>query len=81
MMRGDGHDGIDALIAGVQTRFADFRFRLIGHPDGYGDRLRFSWGLRPDDVDCPIKGTDFAELVNGRISRITGFLDQLPELS
>jgi SnoaL-like domain len=81
LMRGDGHHGVEALIDGVQTRFPDFRFRLIGNPDGYGDRLRFSWGLGPDDVDCPIKGTDFAELVNGRIRRITGFLDQVPEVS
>ena len=81
LMRGDGHDGVDALIDGVQTGFPGFRFRLIGNPDGYGDCLRFSWGLGPDGVDCLIKGTDFAELVNGRIRRITGFLYQGPDVS
>jgi SnoaL-like domain len=86
LMRGDGYDGLNALIEGAQARFPDFRFRLIGQANGYGDRarlnLRFSWGLGPDGSDgasCPIKGTDFAELEDGRIRRITGFLDQVPE--
>ena len=78
VMSGDGHDGVDALIAGVQQRFPDFKFRLIGEPNGYGDHVRFSWGLGPDDADSPIKGTDFAELRDGRIRSITGFLDQVP---
>jgi hypothetical protein len=78
LMRGDGLDGVDALIAGVQQRFPDFRFKLIGEPNGYGEHLRFSWGLGPDGVDSPIKGTDFAVLSDGRIRSITGFLDQVP---
>jgi hypothetical protein len=58
LMSGDGHDGVDALIAGVQQRFPDFRFHLIGEPNGFGDHLRFSWGLGPEGADSPIKGTD-----------------------
>jgi SnoaL-like domain len=79
LMSGDGLDGVDALIAGVQQRFPDFKFKLIGQPNGYGDHVRFSWGLGPDGVDSPIKGTDFAVLKEGRIRSITGFLDQLPQ--
>ena len=75
LMSGDGRDGVDALISGVQQRFPDFRFRLIGEPNGFGDHARFSWGLGPDS---PIKGTDFAVLREGRIRSITGFLDQVP---
>lgn len=78
LMSGDGHDGVDALIAGVQQRFPDFRFRLIGEANGFGDHLRFSWGLGPDGADSPIKETDFAVLCDGRIRSITGFLDQMP---
>ena len=48
LMSGDGHDGVDALVAGVQRRFPDFRFKLIGEPNGFGDHVRFSWGLGPD---------------------------------
>jgi SnoaL-like domain len=79
LMNGQGHDGIDALIAGVQQRFPDFSFKLIGEPNGFGDHLRFRWGLGPDGVDSPIKGTDFAVLKEGRIRSITGFLDQVPQ--
>src|SRR5216117_4023797 len=42
LMAGDGHDGVDALIAGVQQRFPDFSFKLIGEPNGFGDNVRFS---------------------------------------
>jgi len=78
LMSGDGRDGVDALIAGVQQRFPEFKFRLLGEPNGFGDHLRFSWGLGPDGGDSPIKGTDFAVLSDGRIRSITGFLDQVP---
>jgi SnoaL-like domain len=44
LMSGDGHDGVDALISGVQQRLPDFRFRLIGEPNGFGDHLRFPGG-------------------------------------
>jgi hypothetical protein len=79
LMSGDSHDGVDALIAGVQQRFPDFRFHLIGQPNGFGDHIRFSWGLGPEGADSPIKGTDFAVVSNGRIRSITGFLDQVPQ--
>jgi SnoaL-like domain len=78
LMSGDGHDGVDALIAGVQQKFPDFKFTLIGEPNGFGDHVRFSWGLGPEGADSPIKGTDFAVLKDGRIRSITGFLDQVP---
>ena len=78
LMSGDGHAGVDALIAGVQQRFPDFRFALIGEPNGFGDHVRFSWGLGPEGSDSPIKGTDFAVLSHGRIRSITGFLAQVP---
>jgi hypothetical protein len=51
---------------------------LMCEPNGFGDHLRFSWGLGPDGADSPIKGTDFALLKDGRIRSITGFLDQVP---
>ena len=74
------HDGVDALISGVQQKFPEFRFSLIGEPNGFGDHVRFSWGLGPDGADSPIKGTDFAVLSgDGRIRSITGFLDQVPQ--
>ena len=80
LMAGDGHDGVDALISGVQQKFPDFKFILIGEPNGFGEHVRFSWGFGPDGADSPIKGTDFAVLSqDGRIRSITGFLDQVPQ--
>ena len=78
VMQGEGHDGIDQVIAGVQSRFPDFRFALIGQPDAFGDHLRLSWGLGPDGADAPVKGTDFMALRDGRLAAVTGFFDQLP---
>jgi len=79
VMNGDGHRGIDALIEGVQKRFPDFRFSLLGKVDGHGNHMRFSWGLGPQGADSPIKGTDVAVIADGQILSITGFLDQVPQ--
>jgi SnoaL-like protein len=80
LMSGEGHDGVDALISGVQQKFPEFKFTLIGEPNGFGEHVRFSWGLGPEGVDSAIKGTDFAVLSkDGRIRSITGFLDQVPQ--
>jgi limonene-1,2-epoxide hydrolase len=71
-----GHDGVDALIAGVQERFPGFRFALLGKADGHGEHVRFSWGLGPDGAaDAPIKGTDVVRVEDGRLKSVTGFLD------
>jgi hypothetical protein len=78
LMQGSGHSQIDALISAVHQRFPDFRFALIGQPDGYGDQVRFSWQLGPEGADGPIKGTDFATLDDGRLKHVVGFLDQVP---
>ncbi len=43
---------LEALISGVQQHFPEFRFKLIGEPNGFGDHLRVSWG---DGADSPIR--------------------------
>ena len=71
---------ISTLIGGVQQRFPDFSFALIGKVDGFVDNVRFSWGLGPKcAADAPIKGTDFASIKDGKIESVTGFLDQVPQ--
>ena len=80
MMSGQGHDGLQAMIAGVQGRFSGLVFRLEGEPQGHGANLRFSWSLGPADGEALARGTDFAELApDGRLARVTGFFDLLPE--
>jgi len=78
IMQGDGHDGIGALIEGVHKQFPGFRFSLKGKPDGFGDHIRFSWGLGPDGSEAVIEGTDFCVIEGGRLKRVTGFLDKVP---
>jgi SnoaL-like domain len=79
MMKAEGHQGIEALIGRVQGRFPEFRFTLSGRPDGYGDRLRFSWDLGPAGTEAVVQGTDFAVLAeDGRLRAVTGFIDRLP---
>lgn len=69
---------IDALIGAVQTRFDGFRFALTGQPDGHGAHLRFSWTLGPAAQPDLIQGTDFAEIEDGKLKSVTGFLDKVP---
>jgi hypothetical protein len=78
LMSGEGQDQICAMIGAVHERFPGFRFSLLGQADGHGEHVRFSWGLGPDGVDAPIKGADFAQVADGRLKSVTGFLDQVP---
>jgi len=78
IMQGDGHAGIATLIDGVQQRFAGFRFSLKGKPDGFADRIRFSWNLGPEGTASVIEGTDIGIVENGRLKSVTGFLDKVP---
>jgi hypothetical protein len=41
LMNGAGHDGVDALIAGVQQKFPDFKFTLIGQPKAMATTYAF----------------------------------------
>ncbi|MGB3810351.1 MAG: nuclear transport factor 2 family protein [Parvibaculum sp.] len=80
IMSGEGHDGIDRMIAGAQAQFPGHVFRQIGKADNHNDRLRFSWVLvGPDGNEIGVAGTDFGTVSNdGRLAAITGFLDQMP---
>lgn len=78
MMAGRGHEEIEALIASVQARFPGFRFALAGRVDGFGNNVRFSWSLGPSEDPKFILGTDFAEVEDGRLKAVTGFLDKVP---
>jgi len=76
MMRGAGHDGIDAMIAGAQSQFPGFRFELEGTPDGHHDVVRFSWSLSQPGGTPVAFGTDVARVsADGRLASVTGFLD------
>ncbi|MEQ1952827.1 nuclear transport factor 2 family protein [Mesorhizobium sp. CN2-181] len=78
VMEGEGHDGLSTLIAGVQQKFAGFRFSLKGTPDGFADYIRFSWALGPEGMESVIEGTDVGIIKGGKLSMVRGFLDKVP---
>lgn len=79
MLQGDGHAGIDGMIAGAQARFPGYRFSRSGRVDAHHDHLRFCWDLAPAGGEVLVKGTDFSTLsADGRLAAVTGFFDLLP---
>lgn len=74
------HDGIDAMIAGVQARFPGMRFTRLGAVDAHHDRIRFAWSLAPEGAAPLVQGTDFGVLQDGRLRAVTGFFDLLPQM-
>ncbi|QUN29083.1 nuclear transport factor 2 family protein [Cupriavidus sp. KK10] len=79
LMRGDGHAGIDAMIAAVQGKFPGFRFTRVSPVDAHGENLRFTWELGPAGEPALVVGTDFATIsADGRLARMTGFIDRAP---
>ncbi|MGH2560951.1 MAG: nuclear transport factor 2 family protein [Thermomicrobiales bacterium] len=83
LMRGDGPDGIDAMIAGVQQQFPGHWIQRTGEIDAHNDRVRFAWALVGASGESPVvAGVDFGVVAaDGRLQAITGFLDQGPVLS
>jgi hypothetical protein len=77
LMSGEGPDGIDAMIAGVQQQYPGYRFELADGPDAHNDRVRFTWHLHGPDGNGPVAtGIDFGTLAaDGRLRTITGFLE------
>jgi len=79
LQEGEGRAGIDALVTGVQQKFPGYCFRRVGAVDAFRDRLRFRWELGPQGGDVFVDGTDFAQVVDGRLHRVTGFFDRTPD--
>lgn len=78
LMAADGPEALNGIIGAVQERFPGFVFTLLGKPDGFGDNVRFSWGLGIPNDEIIIEGTDFVRVENGLIAGVTGFLDKVP---
>lgn len=78
LLRGEGHEGIDAAIGGAQPLFPGLFFRRTSEVDGHNDRLRFSWELGPEGEPPAMAGIDIGQVVDGRLSSIIGFFDIWP---
>jgi hypothetical protein len=77
VMSGDGQQGIEVMVQGVQERFPGHQFRLTSEIDAHHDRVRFTWELAAQNGTTVVKGTDYGVLAaDGRLQNITGFFDQ-----
>ncbi|MFG1794082.1 nuclear transport factor 2 family protein [Nocardia altamirensis] len=74
-----GHDELDAAIAGVHAQFPGWTFTLAGPVDAHHDQVRFTWNLGPVDGPAVVVGFDVAVVENGRIAKVLGFLDKVPD--
>lgn len=74
-----GHDGIGAMMAGLQAQFPGHRFRRSSGIDTHHEHFRFGWELINPDGAVALAGIDVGELAeDGRLRRITGFFGALP---
>jgi len=78
MLRGEGHDGIDAAIGGAQPLFPGLNFRRTSEVDMHNDWLRFTWELGAEGEPPAMAGLDIGQVVDGRLRSIIGFFDIWP---
>ncbi|MGV3615727.1 MAG: nuclear transport factor 2 family protein [Fimbriimonas sp.] len=79
LLEGQGHAGIDAMIAAAQTQFPGHRFERKGDVDEHHDRARFAWELRDEAGTVTLSGIDFVTLRDGRLQEVVGFFDGMPQ--
>ena len=74
LLEADGHDGLAAMVAGVQAHYPGQRFRRTTDVDAHHDVVRFGWELFAPDGTVTVAGIDIGELDgDGKLRRITGF--------
>jgi hypothetical protein len=77
MMRGEGPEGIAAMIGAAREKLPGLVFSR-GSAEQHHDRIRYTWALGPAGGAPIARGTDFATLAGGRLAQVTGFIDQAP---
>src|SRR5262245_18152277 len=77
MLAAEGHEALGEMVAGVQAKFPDHRFRRRSGVDAHHDQLRFAWDLVAPDGAVVVAGIDVGALAaDGRLARITGFFGE-----
>jgi hypothetical protein len=77
---GQGHEAINGMVDAIYQQYPEHRFRRTSAIDAHHDSLRIGWELVSPDGDVVIAGTDVGTLDgDGRLARVTGFFDQLPD--
>lgn len=76
VMRGDGGEGINAMIAQARAQFPGAAFHRLGPAEAHHDAVRFSWTLRSGDGADLARGTDVGRVTgDGRFRSVVGFFD------
>jgi hypothetical protein len=79
LMTSDVHDGVDAMLAGVQGKFPGFVLKRTSKIDHHNGAVRFSWSLGPAAGPAIVEGVDFCALAtDGRLAAVVGFIDKTP---
>jgi SnoaL-like domain len=82
LMESKGHDGLSAMVDGVQAQFPGSRIRRTSEVDTHHGLVRFEWELVGGDGNVVTGGIDIGVLADdGRFSRIAGFLGDLPAVA
>jgi hypothetical protein len=78
--RGDGHQGIDRMIATAQEQFPGYRVALVSGIEAHNGCARFSWSAGgTSEAPLYLGGTDFVVVGgDGRLKSVTGFVDAAP---
>jgi hypothetical protein len=76
----EGHEAIEAVIAGTREQFPGHVFKLFGDIDAHHGVVRFGWELVPEGGDeSVVVGFDVAVATsNGSLRNVYGFLDKVP---
>jgi hypothetical protein len=76
----EGHEAIEAVIAGAREQFPGHVFKLIGDIDAHHDIVRFGWELVPEGGDeSVVVGFDVVVVADDeRLRNVYGFLDKVP---
>jgi hypothetical protein len=79
LIEAEGHVALSDMVAGVQARFPNHRFRRVSGVDTRHGELRFAWELAAADGSVVVAGIDVGALASdGRLRRITGFFGEMP---
>ena len=74
-----GHDGIDAMVAGIQTTMPPHRFELAGEIAAHSDRVLYYWQMIGDDSGVMVAGLDAVRVADdGRFADLAGFFGPTP---
>ena len=74
-----GWDGIDDMVAGLQSTYPGHRFRQSSEIDEHHDRIRFAWEFTDADGAVQLAGLDVVRLDDdGRFADLTGFFGATP---